>query len=375
MLLMTMMVAATTALGQAAPMDLLASMALWQQDGGGPGSFEIKDRRLLANWTRQEPGNLITRADYENFELSFECKIEEWGESGLYIHAPRNGAYRASIELELANYYGGGPSEHSPCSIFRHVAPKAIPMKPTGQWNAVKVLMNWPKLVVHINGQLVHDLDLAADKELRYKLRRGAIGIQNIGWGVEVRDMLLRPLPDTENAVALFNGKDLAGWTVDAGKATWEVRDGAIRANGDGYLKHEMVVEDFDLRLLVRSSPAANGGVYFRWLRIEPFGDRGHEIQILDVADAIVPTGSVYGINRGDDRMITPGQWELLQGFVRGKRAMVYLNGVPCCETQELKHVRPGHICLQMHRDGTWIEYKDLFIVPAGTPDSRSADR
>ncbi|HSW44657.1 MAG TPA: DUF1080 domain-containing protein [Phycisphaerae bacterium] len=352
--------------GQVTEVNLLESMDLWQRDGGVAGSFEIKDGRLLANWTTHEPADLITRADYENFELGFECKIDEYGESGLYIHAPRNGAWRAGIELELANYYGGGAGRHSPCSIFREAPPQRISMKPAGQWNAIKVLMDWPKLVVHINGELVHDLDLSAHPELRYKLRRGAIGIQNLGWGVEIRNMVLKPLPDKENAVSLFNGRDLSGWTVDGGKARWEVRDGAIRATGDGYLKHERVVEDFDLRLMVRTSPAANGGVYFRWLRMDPFSDRGHEIQILDISGAIAPTGSIYGYERGEDQPITPGRWELLQLFVRGKEVVVYLNGVRSCTTKELKHVRPGHICLQMHRGGTSIEYKDFLLVPAG---------
>lgn len=361
--------AGTVARGE--PIDLLASMELWERDGGVAESFTIRDGLLQAHWTRHEPAHLLTRADYENFDLSFECKIDEWGESGLYIHAPRNGAYRAGLELELSNYYGGDASEHSACSIFRHVAPQAIPMKPAGQWNAVHVRMDWPHLVVRINDECVHDLDLSAHPELKYKLRRGAIGFQNLGWGVEVRNMVLRTLPDTENAVALFNGQDLTGWSVDGGQATWEVHDGAIRGSGDGYLKHERVDEDFDLRLYLRTSSAANGGIYFRWLGMEPFRDRGHEIQVLDVPGAIMTTGSIYGIARGNDLLITPGNWQLVQLFVRGREAVVYLNGELCSRTDRLTHVRAGHICLQAHRGGTWIDHKELYLVPADAKRER----
>jgi hypothetical protein len=347
------------------PIDLLASMDLWERDGGAAESFTLEDGILRAHWTRHEPAHLITRADYENFELSFECKVDEWGETGLYIHAPRNGAYRAGLQLDLSNFYGGAVSEHSSNSIFREVAPRAIPMKSAGEWNAVRVRMDWPHLRVHINDECVHDLDLSEHPELKYKLRRGAIGFQNLGWGLEVRDMVLRPLPDTENAISLFNGKDLTGWTVDGGRATWDVHEGAIRCSGHGYLKHERLDEDFDLRLYLRTSPAANGGIYFRWLAMEPFGDRGHEIQVLDVPDAIMPTGSIYGIERGNDLLITPGEWQLLQLFVRGREAVVYLNGVRSCSTDRLGHVRPGHICLQAHRGGTWIDHKEIHLVPA----------
>ena len=364
-------IAMTGAPEPGAPIDLLASMDLWERDGGVAESFTIEDGVLRAHWTRNEPAHLITRADYENFELSFECKVDEWGETGLYIHAPRNGAYRAGLQLDLSNFYGGAASVHSPNSIFREVAPRAIPMKAAGQWNAVRVRMDWPHLRVDINDECVHDLDLSEHPELRYKLRRGAIGFQNLGWGLEVRDMVLRPLPDTENAISLFNGEDLTGWTVDGGRATWEVHEGAIRGSGQGYLKHERLDEDFDLRLYVRTSPAANGGIYFRWLAMEPFRDRGHEIQVLDVPDAIMPTGSIYGIERGDDLLITPGEWQLLQLFVRGREAVVYLNGVLSCRTDRLAHLRPGHICFQAHRGGTWIDHKEIYLVPADAQRQR----
>jgi hypothetical protein len=224
--------------------------------------------------------------------------------------------------------------------------------------------MDWPRLVVDVNGERVHDLDMSANDELKHKLRRGPIGIQNLGWDIEFRNMMVKSLPDTEHAIALDSGKDLAGWTVDGGKAVWSVVDGAIHSTGDGYLKHEKVVEDFDLSMYLRTSPGANGGVYFRWLGMDPFSDRGHEIQILDVPGATMATGSVYGIERGEDVALTPGQWELLQLFVRGKEAVVYVNGLKCCATVDLKHVRPGHVCLQMHRGGTTIDFKELRLLP-----------
>jgi len=346
--------------------NLLDSMESWERQGGQQASFQIADGHLFVRRAGREPAALLTHRNFENFKLDFEYKIDEWGESGLFLHAPRNGAFRAGLEIELANHYGGSPTPYSAGAVFRRQAPKTIPVKPSGQWNRVQVLMDFPKLAVHINGQLVQDLDLSAHETLRYSLRRGAIGFQNLGWGMEVRNLTLQPLPPKEHAIALFNGKDLTGWEVEIGKAKWEVRDGAIvGSDGDGYLRHEMQFEDFDLRMYIRTSPAANGGVYFRWLAYEPFGDRGHEIQILDLPGAVTATGSIYGIARGNDLLITPGQWELLQISVRGKQAVTHLNGVKCAESDSLKHVRPGHITLQMHRGKESIAFKELLLTPA----------
>ncbi|NLX21421.1 MAG: DUF1080 domain-containing protein [Phycisphaerae bacterium] len=350
----------------AQPIDLLASMSLWERHGGSAESFELVDGQLTACWSREEPAALLTRRDFENFNLTFEYEISQWGESGLFIHAPRNGAFRAGLEIELADTAGWPPSPYTAGAIFRHVPPAADAVRKHGEWNTVHVRMDWPRLVVKINDQTVQNLDLAAHEELRYTLRRGAIGFQSLGWPITIRNLKLQPLPDTENAVALFNGNNLAGWKIEIGNARWDVRNEAIiGADGDGYLRHEGQYQDFDLRLYIRTSPAANGGVYFRWLGYEPFPDRGYEVQILDLHGAIMPTGSIYGLARGNDLLVTPGQWQLLQLFVREKHALVRLNGVTCAESTQLDSVRPGHITLQMHRGDASIEFKDIHLTPA----------
>lgn len=86
--------------------------------------------------------------------------------------------------------------------------------------------------------------------------------------------------PETKGMRALFNGKDLTGWTGDA--RLWSVRDGVIHGEttedesasgntflifkGDGDTPEEF--DDFELRLSFRCNATNNSGIQYRseWL-------------------------------------------------------------------------------------------------------------
>lgn len=343
---------------------LLETPDQWEQIGGSGDSFVFETGSLFCQWSGHEPAAMLTREDYENFDLRFEFNMGHWCESGLFIHAPRNGAYRAGIEIEIADGAGHSPSPVEAGAVFGHVAPKAVTVHPYGEWNSCRVHMDWPHLVVHINDTLVQDLDLSKEESLRHGLRRGAIGFQHLGFPLEVRTLDIQPLPDTEKGVVLFNGRDLTGWKEVKGETAWVVKDGVIIASEqNGYLGHELVCQDFDLRLMVKTSPACNGGIFFRWLPGD-LDDRGHEIQILDVPGSHMVTGSIYGIERGNDLALTPGQWELVQISVRGNHVVTHINGLKCAETDRLSVVRAGNIVLQMHKTESELAFKDLVLAP-----------
>jgi hypothetical protein len=207
---------------------------------------------------------------------------------------------------------------------------------------------------------------MPAEEPFRHTLRRGPIGFRDLlGWGFDVRAMTLTPLPDSERRVRLYNGVDFAGWReVRPRDAKWEANgEVLVGRDGNGYLQHEHLTQDFDLRFYYRTTPTANGGVFFRWMTDD--SDRGNEIQILDVAEVTMPSGSIYTLARADTQALRPvGEWQLLQLSVRGSHAVTLLNGVKCAETDALSKVRPGHITLQMHKENSRIEFRDLLLVP-----------
>ena len=113
--------------------------------------------------------------------------------------------------------------------------------------------------------------------------------------------------------------------------------------------------------MYVRTSPIANGGVFFRWLP-KSMEDRGYEIQILDNPFTDNPTGSIYGFARGNDFAMSPGEWQLLQIHVDGAKAKTFIDGVLSAEYDGLEKIRPGHIALQNHRTRAKIEYKEIIL-------------
>lgn len=346
----------------AAPENLLSNPDGWLQHRGTAESFHINKEGLLSFQQGQgEPSALLTREDFENFDLTFVFRCHEWEESGLLIHAPWNGAWRAGLILALGDHAGDTPDEFRSGALFRHVAPKVMAVKPHGEWNDCRVRMNWPHLQVTLNGVVVQDLDLSTHPRLAQTLRRGRLGFLNsYGWGMEVRDFTITRLPDTPGREVMFNGEDLDGWRpVRNKRAWWTVEDAAIRgAGGNGYLQYETPCTDFALSLYYRASSSANGGVFFRWKSDD--SDRGHEIQILDLPDVGMVSGSIYGLVRGRDDVFNPGEWNLMQIFVQGTRATTYINGHKSAETDRLEKLDEGHITLQMHRDGAVIEWKEL---------------
>ena len=351
----------------AEPERLLEHPEAWEQLGGSGEEFRVQEGLLITRSTPDVPAILLTAEDYENFTASFEFMISRWGQSGFFIHAPRiESAWRAALKVQFADDRSGPPPLHETGALHGRVPPITNAVKDAGEWNTCEVTLDWPHLRVVINGEVAQDLDLSAHEETKYGLRRGALGFHNDGSTTRVRNLEIARLPDTLEYHELFDGETLDGWEVVRGDVEWEVRDGAIYAeNGDGYLRNGMEAQDFDLRLVYRTSHRANGGVFFRWPGYDPEtgADRGHEIQVYDVEDAVMPSGSVYGIDRGYDLAFRPGEWNLLHIVVEGNRAVTLVNGVRSCDTDALSVVRPGHICLQMHSRNAWIEYSDFVMI------------
>ena len=175
-------------------------------------------------------------------------------------------------------------------------------------------------------------------------------------------------LPLQAQWISLFNSKDLTGWKP-AHNAIWTVENGVIvgrwdpARSGGGWLMSEREFSDFVLRLEFRGEPKhTNSGVAIR----DPlYGAKdpaytGYEIQILDIPDAKMPTGSIYNVQKADYRPLKDG-WNTMEITARGKRITVLLNGEKVAETENDRSLK-GSIGFQAHSRDETIYFRNIQI-------------
>ena len=325
---------------------------------GTPGAFTVRENSIYCTGARPYPSWLRTEREYENFILRFEYQTEGWYEGGVLFHAPLDGpASRLGFKLHLRHdkkEYGA----RSPGAIYDAATPLGIANLSSGQWNRCQVECDWPRLRVTMNGTLIHDIDMSADEAFKYRLRKGFIGIQNIGCRAQFRNIRIRPLPNKEQWLDLF-ASGMGAFRTD-GHSEWHIRDDVLTGKGnDGTaITKEQFEGPFELQVWGKTIVNGNGGVLFN------YGNRGVEVQCFNAPDSTNPTGSLYGIAPANRAIAQDEQWFLLQIFNNGPKAMVRVNGEKVCETDKLQPPYKGSIAFQQHTPNAVIRYRGARIRP-----------
>ncbi len=215
---------------------------------------------------------------------------------------------------------------------------------------------------------------------------------------------------------SLFNGTDLAGWTVqcqprDQGKNFWRADAGTILCDSLGRPDHDycwLVSDrefgDFELQLKIQAftNSPGNSGVQFR-SRNDTHAENGGwldgpQVDIHPPRAMSWRTGLIYDETRGEQRWVSPSLpnaqigpefkpaghvfnyaddgdgWNELTLLARGTHVTTVVNGVVCADwdgTGILDNAahrqhnvgRTGHFALQLHRkDQLLIRFKDIFV-------------
>ncbi|MHC4434460.1 MAG: 3-keto-disaccharide hydrolase, partial [Planctomycetota bacterium] len=235
-------------------------------------------------------------------------------------------------------------------------APLTIANLPSGQWNRCEVECNWPRLRISLNGKVIHDIDMNADEALRYRLRKGYIGIQNIGCKAYFRNIQIKRLPDKEQWTHLL-AFGMEGFRTE-GDSDWQIQNDVLTGKGnDGTaISRQQFEGPYELQVWVKTIVNGNGGVLFN------YGTRHVEVQCFNAPDSTNPTGSLYGIAPASRPVATDQQWFLLQIFNNGPKAMVMVNGERVCETDKLQPPYKGSIAFQQHTPNAVIHYRGAMI-------------
>ena len=178
-----------------------------------------------------------------------------------------------------------------------------------------------------------------------------------------------------QDAVRLFNGKDLAGWTG----ADYEVKDGVLICRGK-ILRTEKQFSNYVLELDFLLPPRGNNGLGIHYPGEGRPSGVGMELQILDnshpkyekLKDAQYH-GSLYKLQAAKRGFLKPiGQWNHQKVTVQGPRVVVELNGTVIMEAnldalgkKFPKHKgvkrRSHYICFCGH--GAPVQFKNITLL------------
>lgn len=160
-----------------------------------------------------EGGDIITTQQFKNFELTLEWNISEGGNSGIFYRASEDddAIYWTAPEMQVlddARHPDGKLRITSAGSDYGlYEAPAGI-VKPAGQWNQVRLIVNGRHVEHWLNGvRLLQYELLSPDWEMRVhgskfaphahygRNAEGYIGLQDHGDRVAYRNIKIRVLP------------------------------------------------------------------------------------------------------------------------------------------------------------------------------------
>lgn len=335
----------------------------WTVQDGPPTAFYVNDGSIVVHEKSGFPTWLRSARQYENFDFRGEFFLKGWMDSGIYLHAPEHGRPMWNgMQIHLFHQNDAKPAPESMGSIFPLVPPLKTNVKNKGEWNSFRVLMDWPRLQVWTNDEMIQDVDVSSVPELRYRFRRGYLGFESLSYPIRFRALRIKELPAKEKLETLYDKPaDFEKWYVSDGKPNVTVAGEVLHADGNGEIATKEKFRDFQLQLFVRHAKHHNGGILFRG------GERAgkvrpYEIQLHDVEGAHYPTGSLYSYKRSLYPKIEAEVWFPFQLIVKDRNCLVRVNGDTVLEYDRLENLEEGPIQLQAHAPGTWTEFKQIQV-------------
>jgi hypothetical protein len=175
----------------------------WTLAGRHGRGYVVEDGNIVC--PRDGGGNLFSEAEYGDFVLRFEFKLEAGSNNGIGIRAPLAGdaAYQGMeiqvLDNDAAVYRGKLKPAQYHGSIYDVFPAKTGFLKPVGQWNEEQITAVGRHIVVVLNGTTIVDanLDSVTDPEVLKRhpgLARatGHIGLLGHDTRVEFRNLRVK---------------------------------------------------------------------------------------------------------------------------------------------------------------------------------------
>lgn len=186
----------------------------WKIVNGAIQKIASGDVPTQADGQPVKGGDLITKKTYQDFELIFEWKISEGGNSGVKYNVDEaisveNGwtgalGYECQV-LDDEKHKDNLNPTHRSGSLYDMIEAKGKTVKPVGEYNSAKIVFNGNVIEHWLNGNKVVEYDLwtpeweAQVKASKFKdypgygrTKNGQIGLQDHGHEVKFRNLKIR---------------------------------------------------------------------------------------------------------------------------------------------------------------------------------------
>lgn len=192
----------------------LTDTTQWRNYNADTLSTQWKLQDGVLTLTGKGGGDIVTQDTYQDFELDMDWKISEGGNSGLFFNVVENdtlgAVYHSGPEYQLLDN-----ERHDDAKIRKHrsgdnydVQQSTVEtVKPAGEWNQTRLIVNDGHVEHYLNGQKVVEYDLwtpawedsvAKSKFVQFpaygQARAGHIALQDHGDEVSFRNIRIRRL-------------------------------------------------------------------------------------------------------------------------------------------------------------------------------------
>ncbi|MCA9284899.1 MAG: DUF1080 domain-containing protein [Phycisphaerales bacterium] len=370
-----------------------------------------KDAFPTTGWTIEDGclrigkggGDIITVGQYGDFDFTFEWKATPAANSGVIYRVTEihDAPWMTGPEYQVLDDggYGAAADEpHSAGALYDLAAPaEGKKLNPAGAWNQGRIRLENGRLRHWLNGMKI--VDVRVDDQTwtdridwsKFKAYpgfgvqpKGHLALQDHGDEVCYRNLKVRdlskPMPGER---ALFDGKDLTGWTAvlpNGGKMedVWSVRDGILVCTGNpvGYIRTNDDFTNYVLKLQWRFNPvtgkAGNSGVLLRKIGPDKVWPKSVEAQLhsgnagdfwnIDEFQMTTDTERTNGRNTRKTHFAENpiGQWNDYEIIVDGGDVVLLVNGEEVNRATNVQEI-PGKICLQS--EGAEIQFRNVRLA------------
>ena len=348
-------------------------------------------------------GDIITKQQFENFELVVEWKASPGANSGIIYRVTEENAtpWQSGPEMQILDDSGTSESDddvHAAGALYDlYPATGEKEVKPAGQYNASRIVMRDGVVKHYLNGVKVVEADLngqdwssrvAASKFRVYDgfgvSRVGHICLQDHGNDIWFRNVRIRdldaPMP---GQIDLLAGGRLDQWTAhlnDGGtiEQVWSFDGDILKCAGRpiGYIRTNADYTNFVLRLQWRFDPVTkqegNSGVLVRMIGEDRVWPKSVEAQLQSRNAGDFWNIGEFQMSTVDERRSgrntkhthanerPVGEWNDYEIVVDGPRVTLIVNDEVLNEAWGVEEIA-GKICLQS--EGAPIHFRNVRLA------------